>query len=120
MKVKITARHFELTDELKNHVNEEVDKLTRFFDNIISANAVLTVEGYRHMAEISLKVYGSTLTGTGESDQMNISIEQAIDKLSTQLKKYKGKLKDKKQKKVSKKKTSTPDFTTEEDITLDY
>ena len=101
MKVNITARHFELTDELKGRVGEEVDKLTRFYENIISANAVLDVEGYRHMAEISVKVYGTTLTGTGESDQMQISIERAMDKLAVQLKKYKGKLKDKNQKRVS-------------------
>jgi putative sigma-54 modulation protein len=120
MKVNITARHFELTNELKGRVEEEVDKLTRYFDRIISANAVLAVEGYRHMAEINLKVYGSTLTGTGESDQMQVSIEQAVDKLTVQLKKYKGKLKDRKQKRVSRKKTTIPDLTTDEDITLDY
>jgi len=120
MKVNITARHFELTKELRNRVEEEVDRLNRYFNNIISANAVLEVESYRHQAEISVRVYGSTLTGTGESDQMQISIEQAVDKLTTQLKKYKGKLKDKKQKQVSQDKTASPDLTTEEDISLDY
>jgi putative sigma-54 modulation protein len=120
MKVNITARHFELTPELKGRVEEEVDKLTRFFEHIISANAVLDVEGYRHMAEISVKVYGSTLTGTGESDQMQISIERAMDKLAAQLKKYKGKLKDKDQKRVAQEKTADPELTTDEDITLDY
>jgi len=120
MKVNITARHFELTDELRNRVEEEVEKLTRYFDRIISANAVLAVESYRHLAEISLKVYGSTLTGTGESDQMQVSIEQAVDKLTGQLKKYKGKLKDRKQKRVSRKKTTIPDLTTDEDISLDF
>jgi ribosome hibernation promoting factor len=120
MKVNITARHFELTNELKSRVQEEIDKLTRYYENIISANAVLAVESYRHSAEISLKVYGSTLTGTGESDQMNVSIEKAVDKLVGQLKKYKGKLKDKDQKRVSQEKTSLPELTTEEDISLDY
>jgi len=120
MKVNITARRFELTKELRDRVEEEVDRLNRFFNNIISANAVLEVESYRHLAEISVKVYGSTLTGSGESDQMPVSIEQAVDKLTTQLKKYKGKLKDKKQKQVSQDKTATPDLTTEEDISLDY
>jgi len=120
MKVNITARHFELTNELRGRVEEEVGKLTRFFEHIISANAVLAVEGYRHMAEISVKVYGSTLTGKGESDQMQVSIEQAVDKLAVQVKKYKGKLKDRKQKQVSQNKTAIPDLTTDEDITLDY
>ena len=120
MKVNITARHFDLTDELKARVEDEVEKLKRYFDHIISANAVLAVESYRHMAEINVRVHGSTLTGTGESDQMQVSIEQAMDKLTVQLKKYKGKLKDRQQKRVSKDKTAIPDLTTDDDITLDY
>ncbi|NIS17831.1 MAG: ribosome-associated translation inhibitor RaiA [candidate division Zixibacteria bacterium] len=120
MKVNITARHFDLTNELRARVEDEVEKLKRYFDHIISANAVLAVEGYRHMAEISVKVSRSTLTGTGESDQMQVSIEQAVDKLAGQLKKYKGKLKDRQQKQVSREKTTIPDLTKDDDITLDY
>lgn len=120
MRVSITARHFELTNELKSYVREEIDKLTRFFDSIISATVVLEVEGYRHSAEISVRVYGTTLTGRGVSDQVKSAVEQAIDKLKTQLKKYKGKLKDKRQKTVSERKTAKPKLTTEEDISLDY
>jgi putative sigma-54 modulation protein len=120
MQVNITARHFELTKEYKDIVHQELDKLTRYFDRIISANVVLTVEGYRHLAEASVKVYGSTLTGTGESDNMTVSIEQAVDKVVGQLKKYKGKLKDRQQKEVARQKTANPDLTTDEDITLDY
>jgi len=120
MKLNITARHFELTRELRLLVEEELGRLTRYFDNIISANVVLDVEGYRHTAEVTVKVYGSTLKGTGESDQMQKSIERAIDKLSGQLKKYKGKLKDKKQKRISRKKAAATNLTTEEDVSLDY
>jgi len=120
MQVSITARHFELSPELKKFVEDELGKLKRFFDSIVSGNAVLEVEGYRQRAEITLKVSKTTLTGTGESDDMYISVEECVDKLKGQLKKYKGKLKDRQQKKVAADKNAPPDLTSDEDITLDY
>lgn len=120
MKVSITARHFDLTPELKLFVEEELDKLKRYFDHIVSGNAVLEVEGYRQNSEITLKVAGANLTGTGQSDDMYVSIEESVDKLKTQLKKYKGKLKDRKQKEVAEDKNTPPPLTSDDDVTLDY
>lgn len=120
MKVSITARHFDLTPELRTFVEGELDKLERYFDHIVSGNAVLEVQGYRQRSEITLKVAGANLTGTGESDDMNVSIEESVDKLKTQLKKYKGKLKDRDQKKVAEEKNTPPPLTSEDDVSLDY
>ncbi len=120
MKVSITARHFDLTPELKTFVEDELDKLKRYFDHIVSGNAVLKVQGYRQKSEITLKVYGANLTGTGESDDMYVSIEESVDKLKTQLKKYKGKLRDRDQKKVAEDKATPPPLTSEDDVSLDY
>lgn len=120
MKVSITARHFELNSELRAFVQEELDKLERYFDRIVSANVVLEVERYRQRSEITIKISGTTLTGTGESNDMYVSIEESVDKLKGQLKKHKGKLKDHHQKKVSENKSTPPPPTSEEDITLDY
>lgn len=120
MQVSITARHFDLSPELRTFVDEELQKLNRYFDNIVSGNVVLEVESYRQRSEVTLKVYGATLTGTGESDDMYVSVEESIDKLKRQLKKYKSKLKDKQQKKISAEKSTPPDLTSDDDITLDY
>ncbi len=120
MNVSITARHFDLSPELKSFVEDELQKLGRYFDNIVSSNVVLEVESYRQRSEVTLKVSGATLTGTGESDDMYVSVEESLDKLKRQLKKYKGKLKDKHQKKISAEKSTPPELTSDDDITLDY
>jgi len=96
MNIEITARHFDLTPELKEHVEHEVGGLTRYFDNIISSEVILDVEKYRQSAEIKTKVYNAVITGSADSDDMYASIELAIDKVKKQLKKHKGKLKLKK------------------------
>ncbi|HKK19978.1 MAG TPA: ribosome-associated translation inhibitor RaiA [candidate division Zixibacteria bacterium] len=92
---KISARHFDLTDEMRQKAESEMDGLTRFFDNIISAEMVLDTERHVHKAELLVKVYNSTITGTGSTDDMYNSIDMAIDKVKSQLKKHKGKLKHK-------------------------
>ena len=92
---KISARHFDLTDEMKSTAESEMEGLTRYFENIISAEMVLDTERHRRMAELKVRVYNSTITGSGETDDMYTAIAQAVDKVKGQLKKYKGKLKHK-------------------------
>jgi len=93
MNTKVTARHFELTSEIKSLAEENFDGLQRYFDHIISCHLILDVEKHRKLAELQVKVFGQTLRSTGETDDMYVSIESAFDKARTQLKKYKGKLK---------------------------
>lgn len=95
MQKKITARHFDLTPQIRDRADEELDSLSRFFDNIISAEFVLNVERHRRSAELVVKVSRDTLKAEAESDDMHKSMSAAIDKMKTQLKKYKEKLKEK-------------------------
>ena len=103
---KITARHFDLTEEMKAKAEEEMDGLTRYFDNIVSAEMVLDAERHRRIAELKVNVYNQMLAGTGETDDMYAAIDQAVDKVVTQLKKYKGKLKDRRPEQVASAKQS--------------
>jgi len=95
MNTNITARHFELTPEIRSLAEANFDSLQRYFDNIISCHLILDVEKHRKLAELQIKVFGQTLTSTGETNEMYVSIEAAFDKARNQLKKYKGKLKQK-------------------------
>ncbi len=103
MLTKITARHFDLTPELRARAEEELENLTRFFENIISGEFILDVERHRRIAELKLKVYKDTISAKAESDDMHIAMTQAVDKAKAQLKKYKGKLKEKKVDEISEK-----------------
>ena len=95
MKTKVTARHFDLTPEMKAKAEEEMDGLTRFFDRIVSAEFVLDAERHRRSAELLVKVHAQTLSAKVETDDIITAISSATDKVTSQLKKYKGKLKDK-------------------------
>lgn len=101
---KITARHFDLTPNIKEKAEEEMERLTRFFDNIVSAELILDQEKHRRIAELKVNVYNQVINGSGDSDNLYNSIEVAVDKTIAQLKKYKGKLKNRRPEEIAEQK----------------
>ena len=101
MQIRITARHFDLTGDLKSFDEKQIGKLGRYFNHIIDSHLILDMEKSRMTAELKVKVYGTVLTSKYRSFDMYDSVEKVIDKMETQIKKYKAKLTDKKAKKTS-------------------
>ncbi len=102
MQIRTTARHFDLTDDLRSFAEKNVQKLGRYFNHIIDTHLILEMEKSRMTAELKLKVYGTVLASKHRSFDMYDSVEKVIDKMEGQLKRYKGKLKDRKVKKAQK------------------
>ncbi len=93
MNIKITARHFKAPDRLKKYIENEVERLNKFFDNIIECDIVLDyIKASKSMqsVEMHLSVSGQVLSVKETSDDMFKSIDVAVKKLERQLKKYKG------------------------------
>jgi putative sigma-54 modulation protein len=101
MQIRTTARHFDLTEDLKSFAEKQIGRLGRYFDNIIDSHLILDMEKSRMSAELKVKVYGTVLSSKHRSFDMYDSVEKVIDKMETQIKKYKAKLRDKKAKKTS-------------------
>jgi putative sigma-54 modulation protein len=105
MNVKFTARHFRPHADVKEHALEEVKKLGKFYDGIVSAAVILSFERATNSvktAEINLHVYGTILSATVKSEDFLKSVDKAVEKLSTQLSKYKSKLRAKDKSRVRK------------------
>ena len=105
MNIKITARHFKPHSSLTEYAENAIEDLGRFYDGIIKAEVIFSYEKSRDSvknAEISLTVYGTVLTGIGSSTMYEKSIDIAIAKITTRLKKYKEKLHAKNRKVVRK------------------
>lgn len=95
MTLRVTARHFELTSELKALVENRSRHFERFFSNIVDLHWTLEVDKHRHIADTSAQVYGSTITGHAEAGDMRTAVDEAAAKMEAQLKKYKDRLKEK-------------------------
>jgi putative sigma-54 modulation protein len=95
MNITFTARHFRPHPEIKDHAQDAVKKLAKFYDGIVTANVILSFERATNSlktAEINLHVYGSVLSAKEKSDDFIKSIDAASGKLAIQLDKYKKKL----------------------------
>ncbi len=95
MNIKFTARRFRPHADIKEHALDEVKKLGKFYDGIVTADVILSFERSINSvktAEINLHVYGTTLSATEKSEDFFKSIDAAVAKLTVQLSKYKSKL----------------------------
>lgn len=92
MKMKTTARHFEATPELIDYADERLRKLKRFWDGILKVDVVMSVEKFRHIAEVNVHVGGHDFAAREESNDMRAAIDKAGKSLEKQMKKFKDKV----------------------------
>jgi putative sigma-54 modulation protein len=93
MNVSTTARHYDLSPALKDYAEGKVQNLKRYFDHIVNARVVFSLEKYRHKVEITLHANGRDFVCAEESDDMYVSVDRSIDKLESQLRRHKDKVK---------------------------
>lgn len=99
MDIQTTARHFELTADVREHGEEKVKRLARYFDQIHDASITITKEKFRYKAEITLVVSGGgDFVGTKETTDAIASLDGAVEALEQQIKKHKGRLIDRREK----------------------
>lgn len=93
MQISLSGHHVEITDSLRNYVNEKIERLDRHFDQALDIHVVLTVEKLRHKAEATMHVSGGNLYADDIQEDMYAAIDGLVDKLDRQGKKHKEKLK---------------------------
>ncbi len=90
MNVTITARHCELSNDEKSFIEDRVNNLLRFHNKIIETQVTVIEEKHRQRAEIKVKINHNVFFSEAESKDLRQSIEQVVQKLQRQIKKYKG------------------------------
>ncbi|MFH1502884.1 MAG: ribosome-associated translation inhibitor RaiA [Candidatus Eisenbacteria bacterium] len=96
MDVRITARHFELDPELKRHVEEKVSHLSHYFDRVDEAHVVLDAEGRRMIACVTVHASRAVISSEQEAGDMRAAFDKSIDKVERQIRKYKGRIRNRK------------------------
>lgn len=92
MQIALTGRKIEVTQALKNFAEEKVSKIKKIYDYPFDVHMVLSVEKYRHQAEVSINANGIFIHSKEETGNMYQSIDKVIGKVERQLKKYKEKI----------------------------
>ncbi len=89
MQITTTARHCELEPELKTYARTRLERLERYARDIHEAHLVVTLEKYRFLVEVTLRVNHHELVSREESNDARTAIDQTVDRVEVQLRKLK-------------------------------
>ena len=98
MQINLTGHHIDITDSLRNYVEEKMVRIERHFDKVTNSHVILTVENVRHKAEATINMRGNNIFAENTEDNMYAAIDGLMDKLDRQVKKHKEKITDHHQK----------------------
>ncbi len=91
MQVNISGQHLEVTDALRDYVNEKFERLARHFDKITNVQVIMHVEKLQQKIEATLHIAGGEVVANAEHEDMYAAIDLLADKLDRQLIKHKEK-----------------------------
>jgi ribosomal subunit interface protein len=95
----LSGRGVQLDDRLRQYATEKLSRVERFFDRIIKMEVELRRERTsrltdRHRVEVTVKTPRETLRAHGEGVDHYAAIDIAADRLETQVKRFKSRLRD--------------------------
>jgi len=94
MRVNVTFRHMESSDPVRSYVEDKLMRVKKYIDEPVDAQVALSVEKkIRHKVEVMLTAKGITIKATDQTEDMYAAIDGVVDKLESQLKRYKEKIK---------------------------
>ncbi len=91
MQTSVTFKNISPSDHLKAYVSDKLNRFDKYLYNPAEANVVLSVEKFRHIAEINIVGDRLSINGKEETEDMYSAIDIVLDKLEKQIKKNKEK-----------------------------
>jgi len=95
MQTSVTFKNIDSSENLRTYVSDKLDRFDKYLYNPAEASVVLSVEKFRHIAEINIKGDRLNINGKEETEDMYSAIDMVLDKLEKQIKKSKEKLSEK-------------------------
>jgi putative sigma-54 modulation protein len=96
MKLKVQSIHFDADRKLLAFVEEKIEKLTHFYEDIIDGEVFLRLDKStgkeNKIAEIKLNAPGKTMFASMQCRSFEEATDSAVDALRRQITKYKEKL----------------------------
>ena len=95
MELTIKGRNMEVTDRLRDYVDQKIGRLDRYLPTITEAWVELSMEGTRaaqdrQVCQVTVRSNGVILRAEERSDDMFYSIDTVLDKMYRQIARYKG------------------------------
>lgn len=91
MNINITGKDYELTEAIKNYINEKVGKLAKYFGDEFESSVTLKSDGNQQVAEVRVSIGSQMYKAVTASKDLYASIDKDIDILEGQIRKNKAK-----------------------------
>ncbi len=103
MQITITSKHFELTEAVRQHAEDKVSKLPRYYDSIDQIEVILSGhEGLNPGVEVIARAkHNKVFVGTETGNDILACLDMAVHKIESQLRKAKSRERDNKYPEVS-------------------
>ena len=92
MNFVFTEKKMSPSDDLRAYAQKKIGKLDKLFRSESTAYVTFTVERNRNIAEVTLNSGGMFFRVTESTNSMYVSIDNAVDALTRQVRKYKTRL----------------------------
>ncbi len=92
MNIKVNGRHLDVTPAIRSYSEDKIKKFEKYLPDIAEVIVTLSVEKYRHKAEVLIRVNGNMIQAESVTEEIYASIDEVIDKLEIQVKKHKDKI----------------------------
>lgn len=91
MNINIRGKKLELTDAIKNYVEEKIGRIDKYFKNKndITANVLVKIRGNKQVVEVTINTHGLILRGEETNDDLYAAIDIVSDKIERQIRKNK-------------------------------
>ena len=95
MKIEIRGDKVEITSAMKEHIEEKLSKLSRYFENPedVTVKVVARIKGLEQTIEVTVPTKKYTLRAEESHNDFYSSVDLVLDKLEKQIRKHKAKLK---------------------------
>ncbi len=94
MQTSVTFKKIDSSEHLRSYISDKLDRFDRYLDNPAEASVVLSVEKFRHIAEVNITGDRLKINGKEETNDMYSAIDMVLDKLEKQIKKNKEKIRE--------------------------
>lgn len=83
--IKITARNFKLTEELKGHISQRLEKLNKYVKGNEKIEVVMETKTYGSKIEVTFKYDNKTLKASNVDNDLYVAIDLVVNKINKQI-----------------------------------
>lgn len=91
MNITVTGRHLNVSDSLRDYAEKKIKKLERYFNQLIDAHVILTVEKLDHISEVVMNGDGVQFHGREKAADLYSAIDLLFEKMEKQIRRFKEK-----------------------------